>query len=950
MPYCENLLDAVSVDILQRYNHLLPNLSDVTVLVPNNAAQEPLREKLMSHVVRYGYKAVLLPACTTLRAWALTKYPVIKPLLSQYARELILVNAINKQSSLFAHVNLWTVANELLSFFDAMALNDVKYLNIQKLSWQCQQNTFSVAALSQEASLIMTLWEAWKQQLADENVLDPVAAYVQALQQSEFSKHEVYYGVGLDKLSECELCWFEKMDAQARLHWFLSASDSKLCTRAESAIKNIFSRAKSVVRWATKQTSPYSEYLDTVFTENELGIKQRANNFASAYPVSPIKSRLKVYKTNSFEHHVKAIDIKIRNCIYANKQNIGVVTSDRKLARRLRAVLEHANVKVNDSGGWALATTSAAVVVESWLRLVEARYPAKQLLALARSPFFTVSAGKEMHDKAISFFEKNIVLAFNLHNGLTLFRNALEQLETRQDDKDDQIFNYLHQLLERFETTTQSLAKLHKQKSIPLHRFFEELINGLKTFGIYAALRKDAAGKQVIDLFESQISHFQKIENEMNWLEWRHFLARILDQQNFRPPLVDSNVTFCSLTQSRLLKFDALIIASVDKNHFPGAAGSYIFFNAQIRSELNITTWLDEQALHFYLFRSLLDAAPEVLITVQNKQNDEKTAPSPWVEAIETFHLMAYGDDLSDKELHTLVTRDDTSIINIQRIPMPSRLLQPSPTLTEHLKPNSISISQYQSLMDCPYQFYATRCLNLSKTDELREELDKASFGSLVHRCIYAFFVDQPSLPGAFTERVTARNRQSAENTLRAISKRIFSRYTEHEFSDQLWLQRWLDLIPNFIDWEIKRQETCTPDKHEASLRKDIDNHISVKGRIDRIDQCNKAYAVVDYKTGQIPATKNVHMGEQVQLPMYASLYDGCTQVEYVVIGKNNTVISASVIQEEELKNLVYSHHVRLREFSNSLKNNARFTAFADDDVCERCSARGLCRKGFWWS
>ena len=43
------------------------------------------------------------------------------------------------------------------------------------------------------------------------------------------------------------------------------------------------------------------------------------------------------------------------------------MTTDRKLVRRLRAVLEHANIAVNDAAGWALATTSAAVVIEWWL-------------------------------------------------------------------------------------------------------------------------------------------------------------------------------------------------------------------------------------------------------------------------------------------------------------------------------------------------------------------------------------------------------------------------------------------------------------------------------------------------------------------------------------------------------------------------------------------------------
>ncbi len=944
------MLDIASIDILNRYHYLLPDLHSITIFLPSNLAQKPLHEKLIRHADKHGYPAVLLPYSTSIQKWALSRYAPNKPLLSQYARELILVDAINQKPELFANANPWVIANELLSFFDAMLLNNIEPLNFQNLFDQDNQNAYTSHALSQEANLVTILWQAWHEQLSYENLLDPVEAYVQALKKAIFSKHEIYYAVGLDLLSQQELILFEKIDNESQLHVFFCASNSDLSTRPDSVIKNYVDSHTSTNICTAEEIPSYCKYLNAVFIDNELSMKERAKNFSDIYPTSPISTHLKIYKTNSFEYHVKALDIKIRSWMYENKQDIGVIIVDRKLARRLRAVLEHANVRVNDLGGWALATTSAAVVIESWLQLIEDKFPSKKLLALVKSPFFPITIEKEIHDKVIDFFEKDIVLAFNLHNGLNIFRSTLEQFQNNREVEDAKTFEYLYKLLDKFEAATQALTKLRNLKAIPLHRFFVELINSLKTSGIYTILRKDDAGKQVIDLFESQISHFQKIENEMDWSEWRRFLTRILDQQNFKPPLVKSNVTFCSLEQSRLLKFDALIIASVDKDHFPGTSINYTFFNERIRAELNIPTWRDEHALHFYLFRRLLEAAPDVLITVQTEQSGEKIAPSPWLEVIETFHLMAYKNDLLDKLLQTLVSQDDTSINHPQQFPMPSLSLQPSPVLTEKLKPNSISISQYQLLINCPYQFYAGACLNISKTNELTEELDKMDFGSLVHKCIYAFFVDEPSIPGPFATRVTANNRESAEELLSSISKQIFNQYVERRFSDQLWLQCWLDLIPNFIDWEIRRQEVYAPYKHEVSLRINLDATTSLTGRIDRIDKSAEGYAIVDYKTGQTPSQKSVLAGDQVQLPLYAYLNGNCSQVEYVTIGKDNSVKTMSVLKDDQLENLIQEHHNRLLEFANTLKNKLRLTALADDDTCERCGVRGLCRKDYWQS
>jgi len=948
--YSNDLLDIVCVDILKHHHHLVPDLRTVTIFLSNNLAQKPLLEKLTKFASKQGYPALLPPNCTTLRKWALSMQAPNKPLLSQYARELILVDAINQQSSLFANTNPWVIANELLSFFDAMALNNNEPLNFQNYSSQNKLDEHASYALSQDATLVTTLRHAWQQQLSQENMLDPVESYVKALQQSEFSKHEIFYSIGLDKLSECEVSLFRKIENQSQLHLFIYASNVQLSSRPDFVIKDIFDPNNNKNHNSTEEISPYSKLLDSIYTDNGLSIKRRAEIFSHAHPISPASRRLKIYKTNSFEQHVKALDIKIRNCLHADIDNIGVVTSDRKLLRRLRAVLEHANVQVNDLGGWALATTSAVVVIELWLQLVEERFPAKHLLALAKSPFFPISTNKELHDKAINLFEKDIVLSLNLHNGLSLFRDALEKYQITHDTIDEQTACYLFELLDKFETATQSLTRLLKQKSAPLHHFFEELLNGLKRFGFFTTLRKDEAGKQVIELFESQISHFKNIENAVDWSEYRRFIARLLDQQNFKPVSINSNVTFCSLEQSRLLNFDSLIIASVDKDHFPGASTNYIFFSEHIRSELNIPTWRNEHALHFYLFRRLLDAAPDILITVQNEKNGEAIMPNPWIEAIETFHSIAYGNDLIDKSLQTLVKQSSTSINQQQHIPIPDLSKQPTPLLTENLKPSSISISQYQRLVNCPYQFYATTCLNLSRTDELSDELNKADFGSLVHKCLYAFFTNEPSMPGPFAEKVTKNNREAAEHMLISISRHVFKYVIEHRFNDQLKLQRWLNLIPKFIDWEIQRQVTHTPHKHEASFERSISATTTLNGRIDRIDKYTSTFAIIDYKTGQTPSQKSVISGEQVQLPMYALLNENCNQVEYVNIGKDNNVKTESTLKDSQLDDLVSEHRRRLIEFADALNNDIPFPALADDDTCKWCEVRGLCRKDYWQS
>ena len=118
--YSQDILKFVSKDIAKHSATQLPDLSRVVIFLPNQLLQTTLREYILKEVSKLGHDAVFPPTLTTLRQWIRSEYQVDKPILSQYARELILVDAIKQQPDLFSSANPWGIANELLSLFDAM--------------------------------------------------------------------------------------------------------------------------------------------------------------------------------------------------------------------------------------------------------------------------------------------------------------------------------------------------------------------------------------------------------------------------------------------------------------------------------------------------------------------------------------------------------------------------------------------------------------------------------------------------------------------------------------------------------------------------------------------------------------------------------------------------------------------------------------------------------------
>ena len=212
-------------------------------------------------------------------------------------------------------------------------------------------------------------------------------------------------------------------------------------------------------------------------------------------------------------------------------------------------------------------------------------------------------------------------------------------------------------------------------------------------------------------------------------------------------------------------------------------------------------------------------------------------------------------------------------------------------------------------------------------------------------------------LPGPFNNKVTTHNREEAEEILRLISKQAFSQSTNmgpnDDFNNELWLQRWLNLIPKFIDWEIKRQISYTPHSHEVAKKLYINDSSQIHGRLDRVDKSVDGFSIIDYKTGMTPTKKSIIAGEQAQLPMYALLNESNTnektsQVEFIAIGDSNMVKSIAMIKDDQLDNLKNEHFHRLQAFFHSLNQDIPFTALASGETCERCDAFGICRKSFW--
>ncbi|MFZ5589841.1 MAG: PD-(D/E)XK nuclease family protein [Pseudomonadota bacterium] len=945
------------------------NNARVVVLLPDLCAAPRLRRFLSEHAPS-GFDATLNTLrIDTLRGWIERATPVKQRVSDAHARRLMLVEALMQHPGLFGADDPWRLADSLLRLFEQLSLRRVDFpADLDAFTAQLARGYGARAApsaLGREARIVHTLWQAWLQQLRAEHSIDPAQAYVRKLAENlnRSAPPVHFFAVGFHDFLPAELTWCEHLRARGQLTYIFQGNPDPSVQpddyHPDAPLTSLLEKIKYKIE-SNIYNDNLNSFINSVYAPRTTPLRQRARQFADAHPVSPAQGRLRVAQTVGSEHEACAVDAQVRRWLAEGKRSIGIVTENRRLARRVRALLERSNITLQDAAGWALSTTSAATAVERWLQTVEEDFACLPLLDLLKSPFIFPEKDRAAHLTTVYRFEQDVILHENVGRNLTRYRRRLHDRLRRLPAEFAPGGLAVAALLDEIEQAAAPLLQLLDGARHAPEAFLDALQTSLRDLGVWQALANDDAGATLIQ----EIETLRKIRSgvRMDWRTLRAWLRRGIEGAHFLPAPTASPVHLLGLAQSALCRFDALIIAGADREHLPGAIESSPFFNSAVQRELGLPNARDELNARFHRFRCLLECAPQVLITVRREQDGEAVAPSPWLEALQAFHFLAYGARLDDAAFTALLTDSATPVAHHAAADLPAPQPAPRPQVAPELVPHTISASAYQELVNCPYQFFAARCLRLAPPESLREALQKSDYGERVHRILEAFHQGAPGLPGPFRETVTPATLAAARRMLEDISHAVFRRDVEDNFLHRGWLKRWLRRIPDYLAWQMERAQAWTVTACEIQARhEEFSAALALRGRLDRLDDNGTAWGIIDYKTGATPRREDIETGEAVQLPFYALLAENMTaddiienrslkkveRVEYLSLD-GDQVKTAALLEGENLKTLKNEVAERLKTLLHDIRHGAPLPAWGDEHTCVRCAMSGVCRKQSW--
>ena len=735
VPYGDDILAVAAQRIIARSSSL-PDLTDSVVLLPDSQFAPRLREHLLGIARENGHGALLGPVINTLDGWLNEQQPIEQQVPGRARRELMLVEVMQQHPTLFNGADPWQISSSLISLFDELTLNRVSIPQDPVAFTERLQAAYGIQdrlpePLGMEASMVHRLWQAWHAQLNDDRMLDPGVASLQRLaqQQAATQAHTLFF-IGHDQLHAAQLEWIESLLQGDHAECILYRHSDWLDEDRHPPLRQLIQQAEPV-----NKTDARSACLDAVFSIGERPLVDRVAAITRHTTESPLVDHLAILSAASPEQEARGIDIQVRQWLIEGKERIAIVSEDRRLARRVRALLERAGISLQDTGGWALSTTSAAAVLERWLETIEEDFAHIPLLDVLKSPFIFADADRDDHAGLVYRLEQDIIQRENIASGLKRYRKhinyrlaRLDQASTRETAKQ------LHQLLNRLDQAAEPLRPfLNNEQSRPTE-LLEKLRDSLESLGLWSAFEDDTAGQRIIQEWQLLTDAAASTGLTMSWIEFRAWLGAALERHDFVPATFDSPVHLLTLQQAQLGQFDGLIVAAADREYLPARRAASPFFNDPVRSDLGLPVWSDHYQLQLHRLRRLLESAPEVLMTWHEESSGDVRMPSPWLEAIRSFHELAWGNDLAAVELSVLVEHPNAQVAGSNPVAVPQQQSFPRPQLPAALLPANLTVSMHRHLIDCPYKFFAASGLKLKPRDDVKEALNEIGIQGKIGR------------------------------------------------------------------------------------------------------------------------------------------------------------------------------------------------------------------------
>lgn len=477
----------------------------------------------------------------------------------------------------------------------------------------------------------------------------------------------------------------------------------------------------------------------------------------------------------------------------------------------------------------------------------------------------------------------NITMGFPLKN--LSFSNAVKRLfylqKQLEKNKSSYYYRDVFPILEELPKSDEDelvindfKAKVEERNIVYISKkLLHELLNGLSYFNLLQKAEgtnryldmlitfcQQVKWLEIDDIQYENVSHFENafriIKNQLTpySIEIKMETLEILINQHINSESIDfqgeplRGLQIMGLLETRLLNFENVILLSVNEGKLPLGNSQNTYIPFDIRRYFDLHTFLENDSIYAYHFYRLIQDAKNVHLLYN--------ALSSGVNTGEKSRFITQIEMESSHEIEHLIIENSSEPITTKPIEISKTQI-----VQERLQKwkEKVSASHLTSYLYNPIDFYLSKILNTSETDEIEEELSVKNYGNLVHYSLQEVY---EVLKGKVLKESDLKDSVKAidhyvniaieklkhqpefyEKGMNYIHKAIAKKVIENILTHDLELIKQGNKL-EIIDIERKFEDIDFP--------LDGNDKISFFGFIDRIDKLNGTLRIIDYKTAKI--------------------------------------------------------------------------------------------------
>lgn len=477
----------------------------------------------------------------------------------------------------------------------------------------------------------------------------------------------------------------------------------------------------------------------------------------------------------------------------------------------------------------------------------------------------------------------NITMGFPLKN--LSFSNAVKRLfylqKQLEKNKSSYYYRDVFPILEELPKSDEDellindfKAKVEERNIVYIsNKLLHELLSGLSYFNLLQKAQgtnvyldmlitfcQQVKWLEIDDIQYENVSHFENafriIKNQLTPynIEIKMETLEILINQHINSESIDfqgeplRGLQIMGLLETRLLNFENVILLSVNEGKLPLGNSQNTYIPFDIRRFFDLHTFLENDSIYAYHFYRLIQDAKNVHLLYN--------ALSSGVNTGEKSRFITQIEMESSHEIEHLIIENSSEPITTKPIEISKTQI-----VQDRLQKwkEKVSASHLTSYLYNPIDFYLSKILNTSETDEIEEELSVKNYGNLVHYSLQEVY---EVLKGKVLKESDLKDSVKAidhyiniaieklkhqpefyEKGMNYIHKAIAKKVIENVLTHDLELIKQGNKL-EIVDIERRFENIDFP--------LDGNDKISFFGFIDRIDKLNGTLRIIDYKTAKI--------------------------------------------------------------------------------------------------